>query len=849
LKLPARHLFIWGGLLGALVLLYVKTNPIVFAEHERFYRNLLSVQLLDMAVNQDVLKARFGLIDDYSGFTDRRNELKRTVADLEATPSFISETGNRAIKRKVAELSRLLAQKDALLERFKSENAVIINSLRDLPIVSSELFKQISLDEETRELEAPLNQLTRLVLFYSLHSNEDQASDIRRSLERITEWRSKHGHHPQADTLANLFVYVNSILIRNPKIEAITGQLMSVPTGLDAEKLVRFYQIQFSQALAAANSKRVALYGLCTLLVLGIGYTIYELNAANTHLERRVLERTDAFAHKNEEFQASTSALTSVHAELQASEQRFRMLSASAPIGIFETDTKGGTLYTNPYWQNLTGLSLSESLSAGWMQAVHPEDQVTVFADWNKAVTEGNEFDREFRFCRPNGEIRWVHARSAATRSKSGEIIALVGTTEDISRRKSQEKELNHMQRLLTSVIENLPITVFLKEATELRFVLWNKAGEKLLGYSNAELIGKNDYDFFPLEQADYFTLMDRETLARRELVEIGEETLQTRIHGPRVVHTRKIPILDSNGEATHLLGICEDITDRKRSERELEQMHKELLETSRQAGMAEVATGVLHNVGNVLNSVNVSSVCVAEGIKKSKLTNLFRLVALLRTQTDMAAFVTTDSKGKQLTPYLATLANHLASEQGEALKELAHLQKNIEHIKDIVTMQQSFAKVSGVTETLNVSELVEDALKMNASSLARHDIQIFKEFKDVPSVTVEKHKVLQILVNLIRNAKHACDDSGRTDKQLTLRVANGDGRVRIAVFDNGVGIPPENLARIFSHGFTTKKDGHGFGLHSGALAARELGGSLTVNSEGVGKGAAFTLELPLQPT
>jgi signal transduction histidine kinase len=114
--------------------------------------------------------------------------------------------------------------------------------------------------------------------------------------------------------------------------------------------------------------------------------------------------------------------------------------------------------------------------------------------------------------------------------------------------------------------------------------------------------------------------------------------------------------------------------------------------------------------------------------------------------------------------------------------------------------------------------------------------------------LSVEKHKVLQVLVNLIRNAKNACDETGRADKQLTLRVTAANGRVIFSIIDNGIGIPPENLIRIFAHGFTTKKDGHGFGLHSGALAAKEMGGELRVHSDGVGQSATFTLELPLKP-
>jgi C4-dicarboxylate-specific signal transduction histidine kinase len=174
-------------------------------------------------------------------------------------------------------------------------------------------------------------------------------------------------------------------------------------------------------------------------------------------------------------------------------------------------------------------------------------------------------------------------------------------------------------------------------------------------------------------------------------------------------------------------------------------------------------------------------------------------------------------------------------------------LRKNIEHIKDIVAMQQSYATVAGVTESIKASELVEDALRLNAGALTRHDVQVVRQYDADPTLEVDKHKALQILVNLIRNAKYACDASGRDDRRLTLHLAQNGGRVKIVVLDNGVGIPPENLTRIFSHGFTTKKDGHGFGLHSGALAAQEMGGSLTAHSEGPGHGANFTLELPLR--
>jgi signal transduction histidine kinase len=264
---------------------------------------------------------------------------------------------------------------------------------------------------------------------------------------------------------------------------------------------------------------------------------------------------------------------------------------------------------------------------------------------------------------------------------------------------------------------------------------------------------------------------------------------------------------------------------------------------------MAEVATGVLHNVGNVLNSVNVASTCIADSLKKSKAATLSKAVALLREhKSDLGAYLTKDRKGKQLPEFLEKLSEHLLEEQAAALKELTALQHNIGHIRDIVTMQQNYARVSGAVETVPVADLVEDALRLNASSLSRHDIQVEKEFDPDLLVAVEKHKVLQILVNLICNARQACEASSRAKKQVIIRAANGEDRFRIEVTDNGVGIPPENLNRIFTHGFTTKKDGHGFGLHSGVLAAREMGGRLQAESPGPGRGATFTLELPRQP-
>ena len=237
----------------------------------------------------------------------------------------------------------------------------------------------------------------------------------------------------------------------------------------------------------------------------------------------------------------------------------------------------------------------------------------------------------------------------------------------------------------------------------------------------------------------------------------------------------------------------------------------------------------------------------MCERVRKSELTTLDRVAALLREhQADLPAFLTTDTKGKMVAGFIQSLADQFQRAHGN-LARVGIAVKNIEHIKEIVAMQQSYARVSGVVESLPVTELVEDALQINSAAFRRHGVEVLRQFQPVPLVSVNRHKVLQILVNLLSNAKYAVDQASVENRRLILRVAlYGNNRVRIAVQDNGIGIPQENLTRIFSHGFTTKKEGHGFGLHSGALAAKEMGGALYAQSDGVGQGATFTLELPI---
>jgi signal transduction histidine kinase len=281
----------------------------------------------------------------------------------------------------------------------------------------------------------------------------------------------------------------------------------------------------------------------------------------------------------------------------------------------------------------------------------------------------------------------------------------------------------------------------------------------------------------------------------------------------------------------------------------ELEALHDKLVVAARRAGMAEVAIGVLHNVGNVLNSVNVSASLIGSKVRGSKTTELTKVVELLHKHSaDLGAFITADAKGKLLPAYLTKLAEHLALEKADLTTELTALTRGVDHIKQIVISHQSYAGAGSMEEVLNPAELMEEALLISSENGTSRDVRLQRHYGVVPLVNVDKHKLLQILVNLVRNARAALDGD-QPERNLSLTVEHHQSDPRRLIFqvrDNGIGIPAENLSRIFEHGFTTKLDGHGFGLHGSALAAKALGGSLRAESDGWGTGATFTVEVPL---
>jgi PAS domain S-box-containing protein len=517
-----------------------------------------------------------------------------------------------------------------------------------------------------------------------------------------------------------------------------------------------------------------------------------------------------------------------------------RALLESAPVAIYYTDAAGNMTYSNPEYRRIFGLKIGHSPDA-WTQFVHPDDRVRMAQAWAEFCLQPAPSRFHYRTQGGDGSVRDFSEQVVAVDGLPGWI----GTITDFTDLVAARDNLRKTETMFRNTFDQAPIGIAYANRSG-KILRSNQAFLSMLGFDAGDLANRimadvTHRDDVARVSAELARLWNGDT----QFVDLEKRYIRK---DGSVIWVRMTTALVREGDRApeYSVEFLRDISARKESAEELERVHKQLMIASRQAGMAEVATNVLHNVGNILNSVNISASLVIERVKQSKAPGVSRLAALLQEKGAAAGeFLANDERGKRIPEYLNSLGEQLLSDQKMALEELASLRDNLEHIKDTVAMQQSYAKLCGVTETIPVMDLVEDSLRLNAGAFVRHGVTLRREFSEVPPITVDKHKVLQILVNLVRNAKYACDESGRSDKLITLRIEPAPAGVRICVIDNGVGIPAENMSRLFTHGFTTRVDGHGFGLHSGALAAQELGGSLTVTSDGPGCGATFILELP----
>jgi NO-binding membrane sensor protein with MHYT domain len=302
----------------------------------------------------------------------------------------------------------------------------------------------------------------------------------------------------------------------------------------------------------------------------------------------------------------------------------------------------------------------------------------------------------------------------------------------------------------------------------------------------------------------------------------------------------------DDSGRLRRLLGVAWDVSEQVRQEERRTELQLQLQEASRHAGMAEVATGVLHSVGNVLNSLGVSAAMLQSRLRESRVGNVERAAKLIDAQgSHVGEFFSSDPRGRELPGYLRQLGEHLAAENRTLCEEAQAVVAHVEHIGKIVAAQQTYARHGGSIEEIDVAELIEHSLVMHFAASA--EVTVRRENRGVGKAIVDRHKLLQIMGNLLSNARHALRDRKHGPRELTVRLrALPPGFYAIDVEDTGIGIGAQAMQRLFEFGFTTKNDGHGFGLHASAILAREMGGELTARSEGMNRGACFTVRLPV---
>ncbi len=301
----------------------------------------------------------------------------------------------------------------------------------------------------------------------------------------------------------------------------------------------------------------------------------------------------------------------------------------------------------------------------------------------------------------------------------------------------------------------------------------------------------------------------------------------------------------EHNGSYDCMAGITLDVTDRVFAQQREYGLQQKLRESSHQAGMAEIATDVLHSVGNVVNSLGVSYATLRRDLKALRLEQLQQAASLiLANRATLAGFLTEDARGRHLPDYLPALSAQFSSQVQAMQSELEATDKLLEHLRDIVSAQQVRAQVGGHREPVDLKELLD--ITLIAQELELSHVQVLRNYEDVPRVTTDRHKLLLILVNLLNNARDAVLASAVQPGRIVVHLERDEDHAVIIIEDSGVGMSAEVLQRLWRFGYTTKPKGQGFDLHNSANAAREIGATIEAQSDGPDKGSRFTVRLPI---
>ena len=526
---------------------------------------------------------------------------------------------------------------------------------------------------------------------------------------------------------------------------------------------------------------------------------------------------------------------------------RLAQVSQATASAIVITNAAGVTEWVNDGFIRITGYGFDEAVGKTPGELLQGADtDANETARIGAALRARHSVAAELINYAKDGRRYWVGMKIEPLYANNGELDGFMAIEAEITDRHEQSKAMRQLARRFDLATRAARVGVF-ERNVDWEILWWNPM--------MWELFGQDAATFRPSNEA-WLSLIHREDRERirAELVALksnpGSIILQYRIIRPdgELRHIKSIgAAADHNHESGRCIaGIVIDNTERvQATERELA-LERRLRDSAHQAGMAEIATGVLHNVGNILNSLGIANSTARRELKSLRLDRLEQASALLLTNRGtLAVFLTDDEHGRHLADYLPALSTQMSTRAKAMRDELDTTERLLRHLSDIVSAQQELGRVGGQYEPIHLKDLVETALLMHAGEYAQ--IEIVREYAELPLVMSDRHKLLQILVNLISNARDALQAGPNDHPRIIVKLARSGDRVQVTIEDSGIGMSAEVLSKLWQYGFTTKKSGHGFGLHNSANVAHAIDATLTAESDGLGHGSRFILTVPIQ--
>lgn len=546
--------------------------------------------------------------------------------------------------------------------------------------------------------------------------------------------------------------------------------------------------------------------------------------------------------------------------ELEASKrnaEQLAMVARHTDNSVLILDTEARIQWLNDGFTRQSGYTLSEvagKIPIDFLSG--PETNPERVSEITEGIASGRGFNLEITTYRKDGTPVILDVETRPICDAAGNVVQFFQIERDVTKLRRDEAEKEALRAELSANSDHLAKLALVAQYTSNAVMITDAEGRiewvnsgftRITGHSSDDAVGRllgtllHGPETSTETQAQVLASIQQNSSFTGELIQYTKT-------GQSYWANLQINPAESESDSVRCIAVVTDISERKTDEKEREQLHGQLREAARMAGRAEVATGVLHNVGNVLNSASVSATLIRETLTNSVVTQLVRSADILsQHEADLVQYLTQDVRGVHFPRFVKQVSDSLVKERDSELSEIDSLLTSVEHIREIVASQQSIAGSRRLMEPVQLIETIDQALRINAGGLVRHNVQVLKELEHLPIVEADQHELLQILVNLIKNAKEACDFVSRDSRTLTISACRENDHVRINIADTGIGIREEFLEAIFQHGFSTRVSGNGFGLHSAALSATELGGSLTAHSDGEGLGATFVLRVPIK--